>query len=72
MKAYIHKGTLSNLANLVVGASLFFYSFHIGESTLLGGIFHLGGCGIFCCGIHGRWCKDTCEENKCCEPGESK
>lgn len=71
MKRYIHKGVLSNLANMVIGAGLFFFSFHIGEGTLIGGILHLGGCGIFCCGIHGRWCKDVCEENQCC-PGESK
>lgn len=66
MKKYVHKGTLSNLANLVVGAALFFYSFHVGEGTLIGGAMHLSGCAFFCCGVHKKWCKDVCEEKKCC------
>lgn len=66
MKKYIHRGVLSNLGFLLVGASLFFFSFVIGESTLIGGISHLSGCAFFCCGVHRKWCKDTCEENKCC------
>jgi hypothetical protein len=70
MKAYFHKGTLANLAYLFVGASLFFSSFLVGESTILGGVMHLSGCAFFCCGVHKKWCKDTCEENNCCEVGK--
>lgn len=66
MKQYIHKDAFYNLLNLIVGASLFFGSFIVGESTLIGGIMHLSGCAFFCCGVHKKWCKDPCEENKCC------
>lgn len=66
MKKYIHKGILSNLGFLIFGAFLFFFSFHLGEATIIGGIFHLSGCALFCCGVHKKWCKDACEENKCC------
>jgi hypothetical protein len=66
MKQYLHKGTLSNLCYIAIGMTLFFSSFHIGESTLLGGIAHLSGCAFFCVGIHRRWCKVSCDGEDHC------
>lgn len=66
MKKYMHRGILSNLGFLSVGATLFFTSFIIGESTWIGGLMHLTGCAFFCCGVHKRWCKDVCEDKNCC------
>lgn len=66
MKKYMHRGVLHNIGFLLVGAALFFLSFLVGESTVVGGIMHLSGCAFFCCGIHKKWCRDTCAENKCC------
>jgi len=47
------KHNLSNAAYVVVGTAAFFFSFHIGESSLIGGLVHLSGCALFCTGIHG-------------------
>ena len=66
MKKYMHRGVLNNIGFLCIGATLFFTSFIIGESTILGGIMHLSGCAFFCCGVHKKWCKDPCEEDGCC------
>lgn len=62
MKKYIHKNNLANLGFLTLGITLFSTSFSIGESTLIGMIFHLSGCAFFCVGIHKRWCHEICEE----------
>jgi hypothetical protein len=70
MKKYINKENLSNLGFLFIGAALFFSSFAIGESTLVGGFMHLSGCAFFCCGVHKKWCKDVCNEAGCCEINE--
>jgi hypothetical protein len=67
----MHKGVLSNLGFLIVGGTLFFTSFIVGESTWIGGIMHLSGCAFFCCGVHRKWLRDSCAEKGCC-PGESK
>ena len=44
---------LINLAVMALGIFLFFLSFKIGESTWVGGITHLLGCGLSCSGLHG-------------------
>ena len=66
MKQYLHKGAFTNLCYMATGVTLFFLSFRVGESTLVGGIMHLLGCALSCAGFHRKWCKDTCEENGCC------
>lgn len=70
MKPYLNKSNFKNFGFLLVGATLFFSSFAVGESTLIGGIMHLSGCAFFCCGVHKKWCKDTCKETGCCETKE--
>jgi hypothetical protein len=67
MKAYVNRENFKNVGFLIIGMFLFFTSFTVGESTLLGGSMHLSGCAFFCCGVHKKWCKDKCEEEKCCE-----
>jgi hypothetical protein len=69
MERYIHKGILSNLGFLLIGGSLFFSSFIVGENTLIGGLMHLSGCAFFCCGVHRKWCKDVCADSGCCDSG---
>ena len=69
MKKYMHRGVLHNIGFLLVGAGLFFSSFVVGESTLIGGIMHLSGCAFFCCGVHKKWHK-LCEDD--CSPSKSK
>jgi hypothetical protein len=48
----IVKSSIPNLFQAGLGVGLFFLSFHIGESTIIGGICHLSGCAIFCGSIH--------------------
>lgn len=55
---------LVNLAYMLVGITGFFTSFHVGESSLLGGFLHLGGCASFCAGVHKEWCSIICRHNK--------
>ena len=62
MKPYLNRSNFKNLFWLAIGATLFFTSFAVGESTAIGGIMHLSGCACFCCGIHRRWCHEICEE----------
>ena len=62
MKKYIHKNNLKNLFCMIFGVILFFTSFHVGEESLIGGIFHLAGCALFCASIHSKWCHTICEE----------
>ena len=66
MKQYLHKGAFTNLCYVITGATLFFLSFRIGESTLIGGIMHLAGCGLTCAGIHRKWCKVSCDGEDHC------
>ena len=51
---------LKNLLFLASGASLFYLSFTVGESSLIGGAMHLSGCALFCAGVHRRWCASVC------------
>jgi hypothetical protein len=37
---------------MLVGVGMFFLSFHVGESSLIGGILHLSGCAVFCSNLH--------------------
>jgi hypothetical protein len=49
----IVKSNWPNFLLMAFGASLFFLSFHVGESSFVGGFLHLSGCACFCGGSHG-------------------
>jgi len=47
------KSNLGSIWHMILGATLFFLSFKVGEAGLLGGAMHLVGCAFFCTGVHG-------------------
>jgi len=49
----IIRNNYPNLLYMMLGALLFYSSFIVGESGILGGIMHLSGCAFFCSGVHG-------------------
>jgi hypothetical protein len=49
----INREVRNSLLLSLLGIVLFFLSFHVGESSILGGIMHLSGCAFFCTGVHG-------------------
>ena len=55
---------IKNVLYVLVGAALFFLSFHVGESTLIGGFMHLTGCAFVCLGVHKKWCSDICDNER--------
>ncbi|MGH7974865.1 MAG: hypothetical protein ACREBR_05020 [bacterium] len=44
---------LRHIGTSAFGVALFFFSFHVGEASFLGGWLHLMGCAFFCTGVHG-------------------
>ena len=49
----IIKSNYLNILQAALGAGLFYFSFYVGEGSMLGGICHLSGCAVFCGAIHG-------------------
>ena len=52
MKKYIYQGIFKNIGFMTLGVALFFSSFTVGESTVIGGIMHLLGCAFVCGSTH--------------------
>jgi len=49
----IIRNNYGNFLQMILGVLSFFLSFQIGEGSILGGFLHLGGCALFCSGVHG-------------------